>query len=408
MTAVGFLFAGEEGVTPAAGVQWAAHDAWAVAERAARATGVDIGHLLFHAPASDLAEVAAAQLAAAILGLAARDALTARGVAASWHVGQGVGALAALAAAGAVSVEDAFRVVAARGAAMAEAHRRHPGATLTVSGPDDELMAGLCAMAAGGAWIARYDAPRHVTVAGTAGAVATVAGLAAAEGGVIKPVAVDVAVHCPLLAPAAAPLAQALASVAWSQPAQPVLSELMARPYPGTVGIPQVLAAEVCHPSRWRQAVARGIGIGPTSGPASPGGGQPVLVALGAGAATLAARAQATAPAARVFAVEEPEDADFVAMALDTEEIPSAPPALLGELLSVPERLVVSPAAGRFAPHEAVVDGAQVHSLVRAGQVLGKVGDRDVQSQFSGELMGMLAAAGERVTAGQPIAWIRS
>ena len=45
---------------------------------------------------------------------------------------------------------------------------------------------------------------------------------------------------------------------------------------------------------------------------------------------------------------------------------------------------------------------------VEVGGLLGRVGDVDVRSPFRGWLMGMLAMQGERVTTGQPVAWLRS
>lgn len=336
--------------------------------------------------------------------LAAHDALVGRGVAAGWHLGEGAGALAALAAAGAVDADDALRLADVREALVAAADDERPGATAGIVGLDDELVSGLCAMAVEDAWLARYDAPRHVTVAGTHGGVRAVARAAEGEGGRVEWVTRGPAVHGAHMASVAAPLGKALAGVEWWRPAAPVLSELIARPYPAPLGIPPLLSAEVCHPSRWRHALGRGTAR--FSGPAIDRFGDTVLIALGTGAAALAVRAEASVPGARIFVVETADDAAFVAAALQHDVAPGGD-ELAGEQLSVPERLVVSPAAGRFAPHDAGVDGGRVHTLVRAGQVLGTVGEYDVQSRFSGRLMGMLAQAGERVTEGQPIAWIR-
>ena len=44
---------------------------------------------------------------------------------------------------------------------------------------------------------------------------------------------------------------------------------------------------------------------------------------------------------------------------------------------------------------------------VVAGTLLGWIGADEVRSPFSGELMSWLALDGERVTASQPIAWLR-
>lgn len=81
-----------------------------------------------------------------------------------------------------------------------------------------------------------------------------------------------------------------------------------------------------------------------------------------------------------------------------------------GEEVIVLERVIVAPMAGRFHP---VADGGELlhESILTAGQTIGYLvlpGEtRPVPSPFAGQLMGVLALAGERVRAGQPLAWLR-
>ena len=75
-----------------------------------------------------------------------------------------------------------------------------------------------------------------------------------------------------------------------------------------------------------------------------------------------------------------------------------------GEHLFATERMVVSPAAGVFTPSPDLAPGF----ALSPGTVLGVVGDQEVRSPFAGTLVGVLAVEGERVTASQPIAWLRS
>jgi len=84
---------------------------------------------------------------------------------------------------------------------------------------------------------------------------------------------------------------------------------------------------------------------------------------------------------------------------------------LPGEHLDVLERIVVSPATGTFTalPPETVTTEGEI--VVR-GQVVGTVngpgGPVQVESPFTGFLMGVLALQGERVREGEPIAWLRT
>lgn len=78
-----------------------------------------------------------------------------------------------------------------------------------------------------------------------------------------------------------------------------------------------------------------------------------------------------------------------------------------GEGLDVEERVIVAPAVGIFRPLEGF-DGP-----VEPGQAIGMVeavgaAPSPVHSPHGGWMLGMLAKAGERVRAGQPVAWLRA
>ena len=81
--------------------------------------------------------------------------------------------------------------------------------------------------------------------------------------------------------------------------------------------------------------------------------------------------------------------------------VPAA--SIEGEHLFATERLVVSPGAGVFA----LAQGCEPGREIAVGDLLGTVGTQEVRSSFAGELMGVLALEGERVTSRQPIAWLR-
>jgi [acyl-carrier-protein] S-malonyltransferase len=78
-----------------------------------------------------------------------------------------------------------------------------------------------------------------------------------------------------------------------------------------------------------------------------------------------------------------------------------------GEVLAVPERVIVAPAVGVFRPLAAGEEGAAVDSGQAIGIVEGPGAATPVRSPFDGFLVAMLARAGERVREGQPVAWRR-
>lgn len=82
-----------------------------------------------------------------------------------------------------------------------------------------------------------------------------------------------------------------------------------------------------------------------------------------------------------------------------------------GELLAVPERVIIAPAPGRFRPLDDQAADVEATGEVDPEQVIGYVDgighSTPVRSPFPGRLMGHLAHAGERVREGQPVAWLR-
>ncbi len=78
-----------------------------------------------------------------------------------------------------------------------------------------------------------------------------------------------------------------------------------------------------------------------------------------------------------------------------------------GEFVSIPERMIVTPANGVFRQTALAYTGVYVGAGDEIG-VLESPGKRvRVLSPFSGTLMGVLADEGERLREGEPVAWLR-
>lgn len=81
-----------------------------------------------------------------------------------------------------------------------------------------------------------------------------------------------------------------------------------------------------------------------------------------------------------------------------------------GEILDVPERVIVAPTSGTFeaAPGVAGDEGLAVERGQVIGTVRGPNASTPVTSPFAGVLVAMMATSGERLRAGEPIAWLRA
>ncbi|MDQ3945191.1 MAG: hypothetical protein M3357_08620 [Actinomycetota bacterium] len=82
----------------------------------------------------------------------------------------------------------------------------------------------------------------------------------------------------------------------------------------------------------------------------------------------------------------------------------------MGEILSVPERVIVAPVRGTFRWLDGDVQ-KKAGDLVARGDVIGVVQSLGastlVHSPFEGLLVAMVALDGERLRPGQAVAWLR-
>jgi [acyl-carrier-protein] S-malonyltransferase len=374
------------------GKPWVGHPSWELVTEASSAVGRDVERLLLDADAEELKQTRNAQLATFVTSLVVLDAVERLGVEPAAVAGHSLGEYTALVAAGALAYEEGASLVAERGEAMQDAARERAGTMAAVLGLDDDEVEIACARVDGDVWVANYNAPGQVVVAGSPEAVEELAATAKAAGAKkVLPVPVSGAFHTPFMAPARDRLRKALAATDLRRPELPVYANVDAAPHSDASEWSGLLGAQLCSPVRWRQILQRlhddGYGTFVEVGPGT------VLTGL----------AKRTLLDARVLSVSTPEDLDRLLASI------AAPPASAvgaheGEHLFATERLVVSPAAGIFSP----APGLQVGLRLEPGHVLGTVGEHDVRSPFSGVVMGVLAESGERVTSSQPIAWLRT
>ena len=388
---VAFTFPGQGSQRPGMGAPWADHESWELVEEASDIAGRDLAHLLLEADAAELQHTRNSQIATFVLSLVVLDAVERLGVSPSAAAGHSLGEYTALTATGALSFADGVRIVAARGEAMQVASEDNPGTMAAVLGLDDDDVDSACRRADGDVWVANFNAPGQVVIAGAPDAVAA-AGEIAKEMGAKRVMALVVggAFHTPYMGQARDELRKAIAEATLREPDVPVVANIDARLHTDPDDWAGILSAQLCSPVRWRQSVQRLFDDGCR-----------MFVELGTGA-VLTGMAKRIVPEAKAFAVSAPDDLDKL-LEVIAGEAPH-PKALDGEHLYMSERIVVSPAAGIFTPDPQWEVGARVD----VGDLLGHIGDTEVRSLFAGVVGGFNALDGERVLAHQPIAWLRT
>ena len=233
----------------------------AVFDEVDEALGEKLSALIWEGDQETLTLTQNAQPALMATSLAAMRALESEGVtieAASCVAGHSLGEYSALAAAGALSVSDAARLLRTRGEAMQKAVPVGVGAMAALLGLDFEAATAVAQEAAMGevCQAANDNDPGQVVVSGHVDAVNRAVELAKEKGAkraVLLPVSAPF--HCALMEPAAEVMAQALEQVHINRPAVPVVANVVAEGITDPATIRSLLVQQVTGSVRWRESV---------------------------------------------------------------------------------------------------------------------------------------------------------
>lgn len=374
------------------GRPWIDHPSWELVAEASELAGRDVGALLLDADADELRDTRNAQLTTFVSSLMVLDGVERLGIEPSYCAGHSLGEYTALTASGALGFDDGVRLVVERAAAMHDAGSEQPGTMAAVLGLDDDQVDVACARADEDVWVANYNAPGQVVIAGSPAGVEAAAEHAKTLGAKrVMPLQVSGAFHTPFMTAARDRLRSAIAAADPRDTEVPVIANVDALAHREGSEWGRLLSAQLSSPVRWKQGLLQLDELGVTD-----------FAELGPGG-VLTGMVKRTVAGARTISVQTPEDLDKL-LEWVRAELPSGPARLEGEHLFASERLVVSPAAGVFRPSHDVTDGVEI----AVGTVLGTVGDHQVVSPFAGQLQSFIAVETERVTARQPIAWLRT
>jgi [acyl-carrier-protein] S-malonyltransferase len=306
-------------------------------------------------------------------------------------------------------------LVAERGEAMQFAAEVQPGTMKSIVGLDDDCAGVACYRADGQVWVANYNAPADVVIAGDSPSVDAAVDQALALGAKkVFPVPVGGAFHTPFMAPARDRLRKALQAVDFRAPDVPVVANVDARTHTGSEDWRRLLSAQLCSPVRWRQSVLR-LDTLALAGEDDTGrrADHPALfVELGCGG-LLTSLVHRILPSAHAISVATPRDLETLAHAMSGQAVPplrhQLGPSHHGEHFEVSERMVISPCAGVFEPASTgAAPSGGPGSALEVGTVVGSVSGHEVRSLFAGRLVALLALPGERIRPGQPVAWLRA
>lgn len=236
-----------------------------VFDKASETSGLDIPALCFEEN-ENLHQTEYTQIAMLATEIAILKALEEKGIKADVTAGLSLGEYAAIVASGAMSMEDAFRVVRQRGIFMQEAVPTG-GAMAAVLGLTadkiDEAVAKAALEGAGIVSVANYNCPGQIVITGQEAAVIK-AGEYCKEAGAkrVLPLKVSGPFHSAMMEEAGVKLLAELDKVSFDEPEIPYVANLTAEYVHTKEEIKELLVKQISGPVRFMQSVENMIADG--------------------------------------------------------------------------------------------------------------------------------------------------
>ncbi|WP_163271537.1 ACP S-malonyltransferase [Chelativorans alearense] len=246
-------------------------EARAVFDEVDEALAQKLSKLMWEGPEDELTLTANAQPALMAVSMAAIRVMEKGGLSlkdkVAYVAGHSLGEYSALCAAGTFSLADTARLLRIRGNAMQAAVPVGEGAMAAIIGLETDDVEAVCVEAGKGTvcQVANDNGGGQLVISGAAPAVEEAARLATDRGArraIMLPVSAPF--HSALMAPAAERMREALAGVAKSAPAVPVLANVTVTPLRDPDEIAARLVEQVTGRVRWRETVEwfGGNGVG--------------------------------------------------------------------------------------------------------------------------------------------------
>ena len=342
-------------------------------------TGLDLLRLGTTADADEVRDTAVAQplLTAAAL-LSAGDLVP------DAVCGHSVGELSALALAGVLTPDDAVRVAAVRGAAMAEAAALEPTGMSAVLGGDPEEVQAV--LAAHGLTPANMNGAGQVVAAGPLEGLEALKAEPPAKARVM-PLPVAGAFHTEYMAPAREELEALVGGLRPADPSRLLLSNADGAAVTDGAQVVSRLVSQVTSPVRFDACLATMRQLGVSA----------VIELPPAGALAGLAKREWKGVDVEILALSGPGDLDRARALIDTERGRA-------EAEHSPDwRVVVSPARGSVSPAD-VAEGTRLPAGTPLGVVRTRRDEVHVSAAYAGVLAEWLVHEGDLVDAGDPLA----
>jgi len=238
-------------------------DAKSIINEADNALGFSLSQIMFNGPVEDLKQTEYTQPAIFLHSVVISSIISKIDAAAA--AGHSLGEYSALVAAGAIHLDDAVKLVRARGVAMQEADIQNPGTMAAVIGLPPQTVTELCneASAEGVVQCANFNSPGQLVISGSVSGVKKGMELCKATGAkVVKELVVSAAFHSPLMESVKSKLFIALDNSKINNAKIPVYANVSAKPVQSSEEIKKLLFEQVTAPVRWEETINNMINDG--------------------------------------------------------------------------------------------------------------------------------------------------
>lgn len=228
--------------------------------------GTSLSTLIFEGPQDELTLTVNAQPALLTVSMAILEKFKETGIVPDYVAGHSLGEYSALAAAGAISFEDAVYAVRKRGEFMEEAVPAGVGTMAAVLGMDSDALEKITAQVTEEGTpvqLANLNCPGQIVISGSSEGVKKASALAKEQGAKRAiPLEVSGPFHSSLMQPAADKLKDVLDSMEIHDARIPVIANVSAKPVRDKNEISELLIKQIYSPVLWQESVETMISLG--------------------------------------------------------------------------------------------------------------------------------------------------
>lgn len=235
-------------------------------EQADSIVGIPLSRICFEGPEEELKQTKNTQPAIFLHSIVLSKLY--RGQPAAMAAGHSLGEYSALMYAGALSFEDALKLVRLRGELMQRAGIEQPGTMAAVVGLEPSVVGEVCCEAwpTGIVQAANFNSPGQIVISGSVAGVRKAMELARARGAkMVKELPVSGAFHSPLMEVAKTGLKSALEKTSIRDAGIPVYANVTAKPVQKAEEIRDLLYQQLTSPVRWEETVSNMSADGATT-----------------------------------------------------------------------------------------------------------------------------------------------